>query len=188
MLRFFKHVFFILVWRILIVVTGRTIWSANLPESLPRLSEARRLYCEHKDWKTCQGPKNSAHALWYHGGVLKSVIPVYKLLNVPCAILSGSRIWAVVVLKSFMSCNCSHIAHVFLTCTKKRWSHENDMLLFVFYHENVWASVALILSMSSDCSHIAHMFFTYPKEMITWQWTLETSFAADKCRCLCSCF
>ena len=80
---FFARFFFVLVWRILILVTGRTIWSANLPESLPRLSEARRLYCEHKDWKTCQGPKNSAHALWYHGGVLKSVILVYKLLSVP---------------------------------------------------------------------------------------------------------
>ena len=37
------------------------------------------------------------------------------------AILSGSRNWAVVVLKSFMSCNCSRIAHVVLTCPKWKW-------------------------------------------------------------------
>ena len=46
-------------WFLLI---GWKIWSTNVPQSVPRLSEARGLYCEHQNWKTGQSSKDCANA------------------------------------------------------------------------------------------------------------------------------
>ena len=37
----------------LIVSTGREIWTADVPQGVPRLAQTWGLYREHKDWKTC---------------------------------------------------------------------------------------------------------------------------------------
>ena len=44
-------------------VIGRKVWSADLPQSVPRLAQAWGLHCKHKDGETCQGSKDSQNAL-----------------------------------------------------------------------------------------------------------------------------